>query len=335
MKKGRKEGLNILFTCAGRRVALIEAFKKAAKNIRIKLTTFATDINPLSPALYISDKKFIAPKILSNKYIDFIIEISRKYKIDLIIPTIDTELFILAQNKEKIKKEAGTIALVSNPDVIEICQDKRKTYNFLKNNGFGTPWTALPEEISSGDLKLPVFLKPWDGSASRGNAKASTTEEYQYYIKKIPNCIVQEYIDGQEYTCDVYVDFNMNVRTVVPRQRIEIRAGEVSKARTVKDLSLIEECRRLIDTLRAGPGVITIQCFITKDNKIRFIEINPRFGGGVPLSIKAGANFPKWIMQEALNRPINAKLTDWEENIYMLRYDEAVWIKKPIAPEDK
>jgi carbamoyl-phosphate synthase large subunit len=138
---------------------------------------------------------------------------------------------------------------------------------------------------------------------------------------------VQEFIDGTEYTCDVYVDFEMNIRCVVPRKRIETRSGEVSKGQAVKNLRIMNKCKKLVEKLGAGPGIITIQLFLNSNGKIKFIEINPRFGGGAPLSIKAGANFPKWILQELLGQRPNINFDGFEDGLIMLRYDSEVWLK--------
>ena len=140
-------------------------------------------------------------------------------------------------------------------------------------------------------------------------------------------CIVQEYSDGVEYTCDVFVDFAMKVRTVVPRKRIEIRAGEVSKGQIVKHDEIMSQGRKLVETLGAGPGVITIQLIEDLNGNIKIIEINPRFGGGAPLSIKAGANFPKWILQQVIGREPRIKFDGFKDNLTMLRYDDEVWFK--------
>jgi carbamoyl-phosphate synthase large subunit len=121
----------------------------------------------------------------------------------------------------------------------------------------------------------------------------------------------------------------MEVRCVVPRKRIEVRAGEVSKGRVVKHHRIMSEAARLVKVLGAGPGVITLQLFLTGDGRIKFVEINPRFGGGAPLSIKAGANFPKWILQELLGRRTNIRFNGFKDNLIMLRYDGEVWLENP------
>jgi len=156
-------------------------------------------------------------------------------------------------------------------------------------------------------------------------------KELLFFARRIPNCIVQEFIKGTEHTCDVYVDFCMKARCVVPRKRIEVRTGEVSKGQVVKHPAIMSQATRLVETLGAGPGVITLQLFLTDDEKVKFIEINPRFGGGVPLSIKAGANFPKWILQELLASKTNIRFDAFKDNLIMLRYDGEVWLQSPAG----
>jgi carbamoyl-phosphate synthase large subunit len=275
------------------------------------------------------DKGFPVRPITHANYIKQLLSIVRTNNVKLLIPTVDLDLKLLAQNKPKFAA-AGCCVLVSTPDVVDICQDKRKTFRFLLKNGFDTPLTMSPRAaLSKKKLNWPCFLKPWDGYASRGNAIVNNREELSLFAKRIPNTICQEFIKGTEHTCDVYVDFNMEVRCVVPRKRIEVRAGEVSKGQVVKHPRIMSEAARLVKALGAGPGVITLQLFLTGDGKIKFVEINPRFGGGVPLSIKAGANFPKWILQESLGEKTNIRFDGFKDNLIMLRYDSEVWLENP------
>ena len=219
-----------------------------------------------------------------------------------------------------------------------------QTYQFLVRNHFETPVTmSVRSVLSTGRLDWPCFLKPWDGSASKGNAVVHNPKELDFYAKRIPNPICQEFVTGTEFTCDVYVDFAMKVRCVVPRKRIETRAGEVSKSQIVKDHHIMNQAAELVEALGAGPGLITLQLFKASKRKLKFVEINPRFGGGAPLSIAAGANFPKWILQELLGKPFggkssrdkktNIRFDDFKDGLIMLRYDSEVWLENPKYPK--
>jgi len=321
--------LNVLFTCIGRRVSLLNSFRRAAKQLKINAAFFGTDTTDLSSALQLCDEGFLVKPTTHPGYIKQLLSIVKANKVKLLIPTVDLDLKVLARNKPKFAS-TGCRVLVSTPQVVDICQDKRKTYQFLAKNGFDTALTmSVRSALSKKKLNWPCFLKPWDGYAGRGNAVVNNRRELLFYAKRIPNAICQEFIEGTEYSCDVYIDFGMKVRCVVPRKRIEVRAGEVSKGQVVKNPRIMSNAAKLVETLGAGPGVITLQLFLTDDDRVKFIEINPRFGGGVPLSIKAGADFPKWILQELSGKKPNISSDGFEDDLIMLRYDSEVWLKNP------
>ena len=325
MKSCKRFG--VLFTCIGRRVSLLESFRLASKGLRLNASLFGTDTTELSPALQLCDKGILVKPVSHPGYIRQLLSIVKKENVRLLVPTVDLDLKLLAGNKPRFES-LGCTVLVSDPSVIDICQDKRKTYRFLTKNGFDTPATmAVSTALASNKLRWPCFLKPWDGYASRGNAVVASRKELLFYSKRVPNAICQEYVRGSEYTCDAYVDADLRIRCVVPRKRIEVRAGEVSKGQTVKDQGIIREASRLVEALGAGPGVITLQLFLTPDGRRRFIEINPRFGGGVPLSIKAGADFPRWILQQLTGRNPRIRLDGFKDGLTMLRYDSEVWLQ--------
>jgi carbamoyl-phosphate synthase large subunit len=317
----------VMFTCIGRRVSLLESFRSAAKSIELKSRIVGTDITGNSAALRLCDNSHVVRRVNQAGYIKELLEITKSEKVDLLVPTVDLDLQILADNKAKFA-EAGCFVLVSDPKVVEICQDKRKTYEFLVKHGFETPQTFVLREALKKRLTYPRFMKPWDGYASRGNAIVRNREELEFFGKRIPNCIVQEFIEGVEYTCDIYVDLEMQVRCVVPRMRIETRSGEVSKGQVVKNSEIMETAAEVVRQLGAGPGVITLQCFRDKKGAIKITEINPRFGGGAPLSIKAGANFPKWIMGQLRGRKPRISFDGFTDSLMMLRYDSEVWVKE-------
>jgi len=324
--KSKIDSFSVLFTCIGRRVSLLNSFRRAAGQLKVRASFFGTDTTELSPAMQLCDKAFLVKPVDHPLYIRQLLNIVENNRVKLLVPTVDLDLKVLALNKEKFAA-IGCCVLISAPNVVDICQDKRKTYRFLCKNGFDTPVTiSIASAIARRKINWPCFLKPWDGSASRGNAVVKDREELLFFAKRIPNAICQEFIKGTEYTCDVYVDFGMNVRCVVPRKRVEVRTGEVSKAQIVKNTDIMSQSSRLVETLGAGPGVITLQLFLTNDGKVKFIEINPRFGGGVPLAIKAGTNFPKWILQELLGTKPKIRFDSFKDRLIMLRYDGEVWL---------
>jgi carbamoyl-phosphate synthase large subunit len=219
------------------------------------------------------------------------------------------------------------MALIGTPDAIEICRDKLQTYRFLTTRGIDTPRTWTPEEIrAQRPLKFPYFLKPRYGSASESVHKIEDAADLEYFLAKGRDPIVQEFVAGREYTLDAYVGLTGQVRCVVPRLRWQVRGGEVSKGVVVKDAGLMAAGKRVVEAL--GPsvrGLVTLQCIVGDDGRIRFIEINPRFGGGAPLSIAAGADFPAWLLAELTGTPVTIAFDGFRHGVCGLRYDWAVF----------
>jgi len=314
---------NILILSAGRRVELIQSFQKAAVRLNIKSKIVAGDCSEIVPAIYFADKKAILPKINEDTYLDTIIYICKEENISLIIPTIDTDLMLLSKERERIEYESGAMVLVSSTEVISICRDKVKTQAFLEKNGFKIPKLYTEEEMESTELKFPLFIKPKSGSSSINTFKVNNMDELNTYRSLIKDPIVQDFIEGKEFTVDVFLDFNGNLITVVPRLRLATRSGEISKGKIIKDREIIDEMVRLVDILKPI-GHITVQ--IMKTNKgIEFIEINPRFGGGAPMSIQSGAdsceNLYRLLMRETLQYNEN-----YRDNIMFLRFDNSICI---------
>jgi len=322
----------VLFTCIGRRVSLLQCFRQAAETLGLRARFYGTDAGRLSPALQLCDEAFLVEPITHADYIDQLFSIVRRHEVKLLVPTVDLDLPLLARHRPQFE-DLGCRVLVSDPEVIDTCQDKRRTFGFLTKHGFGTPVTMSVRTALAadrrGELTWPCFLKRWDGYASRGNAVVHNRAELRFFARQIPNAICQELIEGQEYTCDAYVDFAMRVRCIVPRLRIEVRSGEVSKGRVVRHAEVMGQARRIVELLGAGPGVITLQLFVTKTGEIRFTEINPRFGGGAPLSIRAGADFPRWILQELTGQQPRIRFDGFTDGLMMLRYDAEVWLTEP------
>lgn len=311
--------INILLLSAGRRVELIECFRNAAKKQDIKSRIVAADISNLAPAIYFADKHYIIPKIAEDGYIEKIIEICQKETISLIIPTIDTELLVLSKNKKEIEENTSAKVLISDFNVINICRNKINTQEFFEKNGFGVPKMLTGNEEN---INFPVFIKPIDGSSSINAFKVKNKKELEFFKEYIGKPIIQELIEGTEYTVDIFVDFDNKPITIVPRQRIATRSGEIAKGKIVKDKEIIENVKKLIEILKPI-GQITVQCMKT-NNGIKYIEINPRFGGGAPMSITAGAD-----SCENLYKLLQGEKLKYNENYNeytFLRFDDSIML---------
>lgn len=316
----------VLFSCVGRRVSLLQSFREAATVLGISLEVHGADANWLSPAMHLVDKGHILPPISDSRYVEALLDVVESSAIDLLIPLIDPELLPIAAAAERFEV-LGCRPLISAEPVVRICRDKMATYRALKAVGIDTPatWT-WPTALTRKRHRFPYFLKPRMGSAAIGNYVIHNARELRTLGRLVPDAIVQEFVDGAEHTLDVYTGFDGKPRCVVPRKRIEVRMGEVSKGVIVKDEAIMAVGRRVAEMLGDCRGVITVQCIVTPDRQIRVIEINPRFGGGVPLAIHAGADFPRWILAELTGKKPEIEPASFQDDIAMLRFDEAVFV---------
>lgn len=327
-KRKKAPPIRVLFTCVGRRVELIRAFERAGESLGLDLEIHAADASRLTPVMQLVEHSHTVPTIASGQYIDALLEIVQREEIGLLIPLLDSELSLISQARDQFAA-LGCTALISSPAVIEICQDKLATFHALQRAGIDTPLTwpvVIIEEARR--QQFPYYLKPRRGSAAKGNYLIQDADELRVFGKRVPGAIIQEYLDGNEYTLDVYTGFDGVVRCVVPRKRLEVRTGEVSKGLVVKQAEIMAVGERVAKMLGQCRGVITVQCIVTPQQRIRVIEINARFGGGVPLAIHAGADFPKWILQEHLGRRPRINAAGFRDGVAMLRYDDSVFVKR-------
>ncbi len=331
MKENRK--INILILSAGRRVELIRCFDAARNRLGVNGGIYAMDASELAPALYFADDRIIAPLISDNDgYIRCIIDTCNKYDIHLIVPTIDTELILLSERKEEIENNTNAKVLISSGEVIRICRDKKNTQKFLEDNGFAVPRMITDRDIEKGDVSWPVFIKPLDGSSSVNAFKAEDREGLDTFKRIIGEgkYIVQDFMEGTEYTVDAFVDFDGNPITVVPRIRIAVRSGEILKGRIAENEAIVKDVIRLLKVLKPI-GHITLQCMET-ENGIKYIEINPRFGGGAPMSIKAGADSCENLYRLLLGEKLSYN-EDYRKDLTFLRFDACIMLNKELEIE--
>lgn len=319
--------LTILVSCVGRRVELLQAFRAAAERLGIDLRLIGTDTSATAPALNCTDVPTLVPPIADPDYIPTLLRLVREHRVSALLPTIDTDLPVLSRHRAEFE-QAGCLPLVASPDVIDICRDKLRTCEFFHNNDIDSPATYTAEQIRAlPERHFPYFIKPRYGSASQFVHRLENERDLEYHLERTPEPIVQEFVSGLEYTLDVYVGLSGTPRCVVPRARWQVRTGEVTKGVVVKDRKIMEAGRAVVSALGTSVrGLVTLQCIVTDDHRVRFIEINPRFGGGAPLGIAAGADYPAWLMQELLGRQPQVEFDGFRHGLLMLRYDWSCFV---------
>ena len=317
---------NILITSAGRRVSLVNSFKSTAKKLDLNLKVFTTDLNPYyeSPTSQFADKSFKIGFFSEPNYVDDLLEICLENDVKIIVPTIDTELKLLADSKNIFMKH-GINIIISDSKLINTLDDKFETNIFFNNLGIKTP-----KILTIDDLDYPVFLKPVNGSNSKGIYKADNIDEIRPCDLDSEEMMILKYLDNSiydEYTIDLFYDKNSFLKCAVPRIRLKVVGGESNQGITKKNY-ILDFVKDKFNFIEGAIGCLTLQLFSNKSNPtdIYGIEINPRFGGGYPFSYNAGANFPEFILRENLLSEDIKYFEDWRDNCLNLRYENEVVI---------
>jgi carbamoyl-phosphate synthase large subunit len=315
---------NVLITSAGQRVSLVRAFQKELKAKYPEAKVFTVDMQPaLSAACNVSDKYFTVKRVTDPDYIPELLALCKQHGIGMIVPTIDTELQVLAKHREAFLKE-GIHLIVSSPDFVDKCRDKRKINEFFLRRGID-----VPKPVDKYNPSFPLFIKPYDGSLSVDTYLIKNAEGLTEYHLNNERFLFMEYIDKSEhdeFTIDMYFGKDNEVKCIVPRKRIHIRSGEINKGLTSKNV-LVSFLKERLGKIEGAIGCLTVQVFLNRNNlRIVAIEINPRFGGGYPLSYRAGANFPLWLIEEYFENKRAEYTENWENNLLMLRYDDEILV---------
>lgn len=316
--------MNVLICSAGRRVSLVTYFMNEVKKYGDSYKVFTTDLDPdLSAASLLADGKFKVGKFKDPDYIDSILAICVQNEIRIVVPTLDPELEILADARD-VFMQKGIHIIISDSNFIKTCRDKRKMNVYFEEHGF-----RVPKSIDRHNPTFPLFIKPIDGSSSKDLYFIKDRSMLSQYHVDNDKLMFMEYLPAElfeEYTIDLYYDKTFQLKCVVPRMRIAVRGGETNKGITQRN-KLVQLVREKLHTISGARGCLTLQVFMEKKGTdVYGIEINPRFGGGYPLSYLAGANFPAWILQEyVLNKELDS-FDDWKDNLLLLRYDQEMVI---------
>jgi len=314
--------MNILILSCGSRNKIVQYFKRELIGIGKVL---ATDCSPLAPALYDADQHFIVPRIDAENYISTILEICEKQNVKAVFSLIDPEISLLAKHRQQFLA-IGTIPIVSDYDLVEMCFDKFAMNQFLEKHGFQSIKSYIKKEafdhdLANGTIGFPVFIKPIKGSASINSRKVNSSEELELAMKNKDHMMIQAYMDGVEFGADVYIDYILGEPVAIfTKEKVAMRAGETDKAISVKEPRLFDLIKDFVKV--AGfKGMIDIDIFKVNGEYI-ISEVNPRFGGGYPHAYECGVNIPRMIIHNLQNQINESRIGQYDEGIRMMKYNE-------------
>ena len=314
--------MNFLILAAGTRNKIVQYFKRTFDGIG---TVIATDASKLGPAIYDADKYYIVPSITSPAYIEYILEICEKEKINGILSLIDPELSLFAEHEADFKA-VGVTVIGSSYELCEMSLDKMKMFRWLKEHSYNCAksWTdknAFYDAVEDKEVCYPVFVKPIRGSASIGISKVYDKETIDLLFSHEVGLMIQEFLDGQEIGADVYIDIlSGEVVSVFTKIKLKMRAGETDKAISFKDQKLFTLIESFVR--EAGyRGQIDIDLF-NVNGEYYISEVNPRFGGGYPHAHECGCNHMKLILNNLHGITNKKSIGAYQEGVYMMKYNE-------------
>ncbi len=328
---------NILILSAGTRNKVVQAFKET---IGDKGQIIATDCSNLAPAIYDADTYHIVPRINVPGYMDVVLEICKMDEISGVFSLIDPELSMLAKEADRFT-DIGVAPVISPYDLVETCFDKYEFYKLMNKMGISTARCFISKEEfyeakEKGEISYPVFAKPVRGSASININKVTTDNEINVLFDLYDDIMIQEYMSGQEYGADVYIDMiSGKCTSIFVKKKIKMRAGETDKSVSVKIPALLDLIKDFVE--KAGfRGMIDIDIFHDETTDTFYIsEVNPRFGGGYPHAYACGVNMPQSLINNLEGKENPVTIGDYRENICMMKYNETTIVDfngKEIIP---
>ena len=318
---------DVLVTAAGRRTGLVAAFVEAAHARGGRV--LAADVDGLAPALYIADEAIRSLRTDDPRYIDDLVGAVERHGIRLLVPTIDTDLPILARHEARFEAVGCRLA-ISSPAFIGMTMDKQHSGLAFEAAGIRVPRSWIPPLPPATDLPVQVFVKPRAGSASEDTYRTDRTE-LEGILRLVPDPIVQEVLTGPEITIDALLDLDGRPIHYVPRRRIRTLGGELIQGVTLDHDPAFETwIEGVLDRCSAmgARGPLTLQAFQTGDGPV-LSEINARFGGGFPLALEAGGAYPGWLLDMIDWVEVRPRLRQYETGVFMTRANSERFVRRP------
>jgi len=324
--------MNILISSIGTRRYLIEHFKDALGSGG---QVFAADADKFAPSLGYADRSFVIPRADSDGYCDALLQIHRDHRLDAVLSINDLELPFLAAARDELTAH-GIRALISEPDIIDICFDKYRTYRFCAEQGIPVPRTylctesdAVQSDLERGELSLPVLAKPRRGSRSVGIYMIDDADTLIQTMREVADdgCddtgknMFQQYIDSDQYSLHILNDYSLTPVSVVGMVNIgRHMRGETFQIRSVKDPRLLDLGLKLGTALK-HLGPMSADVHRINDTYV-VLEMNPRLSGCYSLSHFANRNFTRNIVSILSGESVTNDIFDFEEDVIMLKqYD--------------
>lgn len=311
--------MNVLITSAGTAsaVSVLRALRMQQEE---PLGLVAVDADPTAPGLYLADHHHVIPKCAHPDYLPTLLRLCEEHRIRALFPIYSREIEVIAENAA-LFTERGIGLLVPPPDVVRLCNDKRRMYALVEALDIPTPRLIVEDRPET----YPLFAKPNAASGSTGALRIDDARDWDYARAKFPDFLFQEFVEGPEHTIDGLCDRQSRLIVGSARVRLATKAGQCVKGRTVDAPDLLALCARICRAVGLV-GPCNLQ-FIQRGDEHVFIELNPRYAaGGLMLTVHAGANLP--LLALRLMRGQETAIPRVRPGVTMVRYYEEIILEE-------
>ena len=317
---------------------------KSLKSIE-NFIVYGADIDINATGKYLVDNFFQISRPEEKNFISNLLEICLNNGINVIVPLVTKELFVLSKSRDDFKKN-GIKILVSENRALHIANDKANLYQTLSDSDVLLPDFRIvktKEDLIAAvqNLGYPantVVIKPARGNGSRGiriinsnkdrydllfNEKPSSLysslDDYLDAIgdKPIPDLVVSEFLPGEEVTVDCLV-VNDSAKVILVRERDSIREGISVAGHFIRSKEIEEQVKTIISKIPGLFGPIGFQFKKSYSGNFGLLESNPRLQGTCVAALGLGYNIPQQSINICMDQ--NIDLPSRLEGIYFRRY---------------
>ncbi len=292
----------------------------------------AADSDPAAVGLRLVERSAVLPRAGDPRYVDVVVAAAVSGGADVVVPTVAEEVVALGEGRDRLA-EAAIHAWLPEADAVRRCVDKWAFARAMAEAGVPVPATALaglgrplgsPDGVRHERVPGPWIVKPRHGRGSRQVVEARTKAALEQALATVDEPLVQTLLDGREFTADVLIDWDGRVAGVVPRWRLETRGGISTQGETFHSPPVEVAVAAAVAAVGlTGPA--NVQGFVTHRGAVAVTEINPRFSGGLPLSLAAGADLVGEYVRGARGLPVRRDRLVARPGVRMFRYFDEVF----------
>ncbi|MER5862872.1 ATP-grasp domain-containing protein [Kitasatospora sp. NPDC002040] len=311
-------GLRVLVTGCGGPAGVAVVEELAA----LGAVPVAADCDPYAAGLHLGHASVLLPFADAADYPERLLAAAVDERCTAVIVTVGEELLRVAGREAEFAAH-GVAAWFPSARAVADSLDKWAFAGRIEAAGVAGPRSALggPE-----DLPGPWIVKPRAGRGSRDVYPVDDPADFPTLLRRVPEPLVQTRLTGREFTADCLIARDGTVLGAVPRWRAQTRAGISTRGTTFTDPRI----DRLVTDLAAAlglTGVCNVQGFLDEHGPARVVEVNPRFSGGLPISLAAGADLVGQFLRATLGLPVHPDALRAEPGVTTVR-----WFAQRTAP---